>query len=306
MTTILSALAPVFLLIVIGWAARARGLVSMEAFGAVNRFGYFVLYPAFLFSTVAGAKVETADAGAFVAAVLLGFLTMCGLALLSKPAFKPDHGPAFTSFFQGVGRWNGFALLAAADSLFGPDGKGLLALAFGPVVLMVNVLCVAVLARWGAKATTSKRAIVDQILANPLILACAAGLTWRLTGWEFAGPPADTLKLLSNAAMPIALLCVGAGIDLKAARAGGAALAGGVGLKLLVAPMVLYASALALGVGPLGAAVAAGIGSTPTAAAAYTLAHEMGGDAKLMAAIVSATTLASFLTMPVVLILTAP
>jgi predicted permease len=306
MTTILSALAPVFLLILIGWAARARGLVSMEAFGAVNRFGYFVLYPAFLFSTVAGAKVDAADAGPFVGAVLIGFLAMCGLALLFKPAFKPDQGPAFTSFFQAASRWNGFALLAAADSLFGPQGKGLLALAFGPIVLMVNVLCVAVLARWGANATTSKRAIFDQILANPLILACAAGLAWRLTGLDFSGPPAETLKLLSNAAMPIALLCVGAGIDLKAARAGGAALAGGVGLKLLIAPVVLYGSALALGVGPLGAAVAAGIGSTPTAAAAYTLAREMGGDAKLMAAIVSVTTLASFLTMPLVLILTAP
>jgi malonate transporter and related proteins len=305
-STILTALAPVFLLILIGWAARARGLVSMEAFGSVNRFGYLVLYPAFLFSTVAGAKVDAAAATPFIAAVLLGFLTMCGLAMLFKPAFKPDHGPTFTSFFQAAARWNGFALLAASEPLFGPAGMGLLALAFGPIVLMVNVLCVAVLARWGANATSSKRAIVDQIIANPLILACAAGLAWRLTGWEFTGPPAETLKLLANAAMPIALLCVGAGLDLKAARDGGAVVLGAVGLKLFVAPVVLYGAALAFGVGPLGAAVAAGIGSTPTAAAAYTLAHEMGGDAKLMAAIVSATTLVSFLTMPVVLILTAP
>lgn len=306
MNPILAALAPVFLLIVMGWAARARGLVSMEAFGAVNRFGYVVLYPAFLFSTIVGAKVDPGAAAPFLAAVLIGFLTLAGLALLTKPAFKPDAGPAFTSLFQGAARWNGFALLAAAEPLFGPTGKGLLALGFGPIVLMVNVLCVAVLARWGANATTSKRAILDQIIANPLILACAAGLAWRVAGFGFEGPVAQTLQLLANAAMPIALLCVGAGLDLRAARAGGRVVLGAVGLKLLIGPVVLYSAALAFGVGPVGAAVAAGIGSAPTAAAAYTLAREMGGDAKLMAAIISATTLASFITMPVVLILTAP
>jgi hypothetical protein len=305
MSTIAPALAPVFLLILIGWGARARGLVSMEAFGAVNRFGYIVLYPAFLFSTVVGAQVDGAQAGPFLLAVLLGFLAMAVIALALRPLFGAN-GPAFTSLFQGVTRWNGFALLAAAEPLFGPEGKGLLALAFGPIVLMVNVLCVAVLARWGQTRATSWRAVLDQIIANPLIIGCGLGLACRGLGVSDLGPLSDTLALLGGAAMPIALLCVGAGLDLKAARSGGATLLAACTLKLIAAPLVLYGIALAVGVSPLGAAIIAGIGSTPTAAASYTLAREMGGDARLMAAIVSATTLVSFLTMPLVLTLTAP
>jgi predicted permease len=46
-------------------------------------------------------------------------------------------------------------------------------------------------------------------------------------------------------------------------------------------------------------AVAVGIGATPTAAAAYTLAREMGGDVRIMAAIITATTVFSFITMPI-------
>jgi predicted permease len=68
----------------------------------------------------------------------------------------------------------------------------------------------------------------------------------------------------------------------------------------------MWAAANAVGAGPLGAAVAAGLGATPTAAAGYTLAREMGGDAQLMAAIITATTLLSFLTMPLVIGLTLP
>ena len=58
------------------------------------------------------------------------------------------------------------------------------------------------------------------------------------------------------------------------------------------------------GASPIAAAVAAGVGSTPTAAAGYTLSREMGGDARLMAAIITATTLLSFITMPIVISLT--
>jgi predicted permease len=69
---------------------------------------------------------------------------------------------------------------------------------------------------------------------------------------------------------------------------------------------VIWCAARLCGADPLSAAVAVGIGSTPTAAAGYTLAREMGGDAQLMAAIITATTIASFLTMPIALTLAAP
>ena len=73
------------------------------------------------------------------------------------------------------------------------------------------------------------------------------------------------------------------------------------------APIVQSTDGVTLvGGGPLEAAVAAGLGGTPTAAAAYTLAREMGGDAQLVAAIITATTLLSFLTLPLVIGLTLP
>lgn len=297
MSEVLGALAPVFILIVLGWAARAGKLATPEAFGAVNRFGYFVLYPAFLFTLISRADFAGQGAAPFLLGVISGVLVSILIALGLRLVFRAD-GPAFTSVFQGSIRWNGFVLLAAALPLYGQAGLDLVGLAFGPLVLTINVVCVMVLARWGAARATSWRAVVDQIIANPLILGCAAGLAVNAAGLRELGPLSRALDLLGGAAMPIALICVGAGLDFSALRAAGPRVAAAAAIKLAIMPAVLWAAATLWGAGPLGAAVAAGLGATPTAAAGYTLAREMGGDARLMAAIITATTILSFITMP--------
>ncbi|MBL8530499.1 MAG: AEC family transporter [Hyphomonadaceae bacterium] len=305
MPSVLSALAPVFILIALGWLARNRRIAEPEAFAAVNRFGYFVLYPAFLFTIITDADFASGDAAPFVVGVLGGFTVMMLLGLALRLVVRGD-GPAYTSVFQGMLRWNGFPLLAAAPAIYGPRGLELIGLAFGPLVFLVNIVAVAVLARWGAAKASSWRAVLDQILINPLILACAAGLAAQAIGITNFGPLSDALRLVGQAAMPIALITVGAGLDFKALRADGAKVALAAVLKLAVAPAVIWGVATACGASPLGAAVAVGIGATPTAAAAYTLAREMGGDARLAAAIITATTIASAVTMPIAIGLALP
>ncbi|MES1201707.1 MAG: AEC family transporter [Pseudomonadota bacterium] len=301
MPSVFAELAPVFILIAVGWIARRARVASMEAFGHVNRFGFFVLYPAFLFTLSSSADVSGRDAGPFVLGVLTGFVVMIVLALALRPFFR--DGPAYTSVFQGSVRWNGFVLLTAAPGLYGPLGPQLIGLAFGPLVLFVNAVCVVVLARWGEKRAASWRALLDQIFANPLILSCLAGLTARAIGLHELGPLTDALKLLGQAAMPVALVCVGAGLDFRALRASPAPVTVACVMKLAIAPLVMFFAAKLCGASPVAAAIAAGVGATPTAAAGYTMAREMGGDAKLMAAIVTATTLASFITMPIAIAL---
>lgn len=302
MANVYGALAPVFILIALGWIARNRRIATPEAFSAVNRFGYFFLLPAFLFTTITAADFSNRDAGPFILAVLGGTAAMALLALALRLVFRAD-GPAFTSVFQGAVRWNAFPLLAAAPALFGAAGPDLIGIVYGPLVLLVNFFSVAVLARWGKTGARSWRAIIDQIVANPLIIACAVALTLKAFGLTNFGPAGEALRLLGQAAMPIALITVGAGLDFAALRADGTKIAAATIIKLACAPLVIWACATLLGVSPAAAAVAAGIGATPTAAAGYTLAREMGGDARLMAAIITATTLVSFVTMPLAIAL---
>ncbi len=305
MSPLIAGLAPVFILIAIGYAARAGKLATPEAFGAVNRFGYFVLYPAFLFTLTSRADFGTEGAGPYLLGTVGGVAVAILLALSTRLIFRGD-GPAFTSIMQGSVRWNGFVLLAAAMPLYGQAGLDLIGIAFGPLVLMMNVVCVMVLARWGATRAASWRAVLDQIIANPLILSCAAGIVVNLAGFHDFGPLSHALDLLGNAAMPIAVICVGSGLDFGALRTSGVRVAFASAFKLLLMPAILFTAVKLAGAGPLECAVAAGLGATPTAAAGYTLAREMGGDTHLIAAIITATTLLSFITMPLVIGLTLP
>lgn len=298
MNPVVAALIPIAGVIALGWALRRSGLVRLELWAGVNRLSYQALLPALLFSTISTAEIEGGEAAPFLIAATLAFLVMGVIALAFRPL--PVDGPAYTSLFQGAVRWNGFVLLALAGSVFGAEGAALAALVFAPTVPIINVMCVAALTIWGASETPPNvRRVAFRIATNPLILACLAG---ALAGWLNlfqTGPVADTAALAGRAALPLILLAIGAGLDFSALKARPALLALSVSLKLIVAPAVFYALGLAFGLEGLPLILLAAIGATPGAAASYVLASEMGGDARLMAGHVTATTIGAFIALPV-------
>ncbi len=72
MTTIAFALAPVFLVIALGFIVCRTGIAPAESWSGLNRVAYAVLFPALLFTTIANADFDAAGVGAFVAAVVTG------------------------------------------------------------------------------------------------------------------------------------------------------------------------------------------------------------------------------------------
>jgi len=292
-----AALIPIFGVIALGWLLRRSKQVHKDLWAGVNTLSYRALLPALLFSTISRADYVGLSAGPFLIAVTLGFAMMGVIAFAFKPL--PVDGPAYTSLFQGAVRWNGFVLLALASSAFGAEGGALAALVFAPAVPLVNVMCVAVLTLWGAsEVKPDARRVAMRILTNPLILACLAGAVCNGLGLFQAGAIADTVALMGRAALPLILLAIGAGLDFSALRASPALLGLAVMLKLVIAPMVFLALGHALGVEGVPLALLVAIGATPGAAGAYVLAAEMGGDARLMAGHVTATTLLAFIAMP--------
>lgn len=298
MSPVATALIPIFGVIALGWALRRSKLVRTELWLGVNRLSYQALLPALLFSTISTADFDGLNAGPFLVAVTLAFAAMGAIALAFKPL--PVDGPAYTSLFQGAVRWNGFVLLALAVPVFGPEGGALAALVFAPTVPLINVMCVIVLTIWGASETKPDvRQVSLRIVTNPLILACLAGAGVNALGLFQSGPVADTVALAGRAALPLILLAIGAGLDFSALRARPLLLSLSVSLKLIVAPLVFIAIGHAFGVEGTALALLAAIGATPGAAAAYVLASELGGDARLMAGHVTATTLLAFIALPV-------
>jgi hypothetical protein len=297
LSAVAAALIPIFGVIALGWALRQSGLVRVELWPGINRLSYQALLPALLFSTISTAEIQGAQTVPFLLAATLAFIAMGVIALVFKPL--PVDGPAFTSLFQGGVRWNGFVALALTGAVYGSEGAALTALVFAPTVPIINIMCVAVLTIWGASDKTPNFGrVAGRIVTNPLIIACLLGAAANALGLFRTGPVADTAALAGQAALPLILLAIGAGLNFSALKARPGLLSLSVTLKLIVAPLVFHGLGLAFGVDGLALVILTAIGATPGAAASYVLASEMGGDAELMAGHVTATTLLAFIAMP--------
>ncbi|MEE9140997.1 MAG: AEC family transporter [Alphaproteobacteria bacterium] len=303
-----AALAPVFFLIVIGYAFRRSGFLEEGFWVRADRLTYFVLFPALLAHNLALAHLgEIRFAGMVVA--LVGAVAAVALVLLVlRPRLKLG-GPAFTSVFQGSIRPNTYVGLAAAVALYGDAGLTLAAVAVAAMVPLVNVLSTTALARFASDGPEPRgdpppfREIAATVARNPLILACLAGvvLNWSGLGLPLGSEP--VLDILGRAALPLGLLSVGAGLDVKAARSAVSPLAVASVCKLVALPAIAVAALKGLGVGGLTATVAILFAALPTSATSYVMARQLGGDHGLMAGIITVETALAVVTLPAALIL---
>jgi malonate transporter and related proteins len=293
---IVAALAPVFSAILVGWSLRFGNLVPETAWAGVNRLVYMVLSPTFIFTEIVRADLRFEDAS-FVAAGLAGFALAGLTGFLLKPIAGRD-GPAFASAHQGVVRWNTFVILAASASLLGTPGAALIALLMAPSIPLVNVMTVSVHARWGHGQNPSLGGVLRSLAVNPLIIACAAGLAVNLSGLTPPPAAADTLSLIGRGALGVSLMCVGAGLDLKAIAARPVLMTAAVFLKLVATPAIFVGLGVIAGLDEIHLACLAMAGAAPSPPAAYVLTREMGGEPRFMAGHITATTLLSALALP--------
>lgn len=303
MLLIVSALVPVFLLILAGAAMRHWRFPGEAIWQPLDRLVYYVLFPALLIRNLDTAHLGGIGLESLAAALLLAIAAMTGGLLALRRLVTPD-GPAFTSVYQGTLRFSTFIGLGAVAALFGPAGVTSFAFAIALCVPVLNVLCVLVLARHATRhGPLHWRGQIRLLAANPLILACLFGLFLNLSGLPLPGGIGATLDLFARASIPLGLLAVGAGLEWHAIRRTGKLVALTGVLRLAGMPLLLAMTCRLMGVEGIERSVIILWGALPTASSAYILARQMGGDAPLMAAIITAQTLAAFGTIPLVLTL---
>lgn len=298
-----TALAPVLLLILLGLGLKRSGAMGEDMWSALEHLCYYVLFPALIVRTVA-----LADFGSLsVLGLVLGFYTALvaatGILVLGKRALASAFGlsdAGFTSLFQACTRWHGFMALSIINALYGAAAIPVVAVALAALVPALNVVNVGVLLAWGERNGGPRPAIGRELLRNPFILSCGLGALLNATHLGLPEPLATALKSLGDGSLGISLITIGAG--LKPLRSGGetGALVLGIAFRLLLMPLMFYLALGAFGVvGPV-RTVAVLCGAVPTAASAYVLARNMGGDAPLMAGMITAQVMAAFVTLPVV------
>lgn len=304
MTEIVYALIPVFVVIALGAWIKRTGFPGDDFWPLLDRVTYFVLFPCLLVHSLVAADFSNIPVPNMAAALFAGLITMSLILIGLRPVISgpmQQSGPAFTSIFQGATRWNSFVALAASFALFGTEGLALAAVGIGVLVPTVNVLCVFILMRYAGDDPASFRLLARLLIRNPLVIACAAGVFLNASGIGLWAPLLTGVDILGRAALALGLLAVGAGLDLSRIATQRTPIILTTTLRLVLMPLLMAGWCWVFGVDGMARMVAILCGAVPGATASYVLARQLGGDAPLMASLITASTLTAALTMPTML-----
>jgi predicted permease len=297
---IILSIAPIFLLIIIGYGLRRYGFSSAEFWNFTNKLVYWILFPALLFSKTSTIVLSGDKFLSNAVVIYGGFGSAVVFALLVGKIFQ-FNGATLSSVLQGAARHNAFIALAVAERLFGSQGLAQAALVTAMLIPVTNIVVVTlmVVVTQSSEQKGVVRAILRDLARNPLLIAVLLGVGMNILGVTPLPVVNDLTDILGRAALPIMLVAVGANIRVrKMANIGLPTFFSVVG-KMVVFPAVIAILALSYGLSELATMVAIIFGSVPTAASAYALARQMGGDAQLMSTIITIQTGLSFVSLPI-------
>ncbi|SFG73902.1 AEC family transporter [Methylobacterium gossipiicola] len=299
--SVVLALIPIGLLIALGAVLRRAGFPGETFWPQAERLSYYVLLPALFVHGLATAHLDGVPVFTLALALMAATCAVAAglLAARQKLGFE---GAAFTSVFQGGVRFNNYVGVSATIGVFGAQGIALAAVANAAIVPTVNILCVLVFARFGTGGRPQPAAILRQLALNPLVVACFLGIGLQATGLGLPPGIEPMLKALGQASLPLGLLCVGAALDLSAARTWMRPVLVSSVVKFLVMPFATVLACRAFGLHGPAAATALIFQVLPTASSSYIMARQLGGDAPLMAGIIAAQTILAGLAIPLVLL----
>ncbi|MEW5723903.1 MAG: AEC family transporter [Thermodesulfobacteriota bacterium] len=304
MLPVVDNIVPVFVVILAGRVLVRYGFVPAGFFKASDRLVYYFFFPAMLFWEIGRAGRVAVEGGllwSVVGAITAGHL----LSILYIKASGVDRYLA-GSFSQLSFRFNTYVGLAVVVSALGDAGVVHFGLIISVAIPLINVLAVGTLI-WFSQGDYSLREkaglVVKAMLANPLIIACLAGLAWA---WLEIGFPKflnQTFRLITTAALPLALLSIGGSLTLERLRGYLAPALASSAIKLAGLPLAGWVLLRVLGVTGVSFQTAMIYLALPTAATAGILSSQLGSDPDLAAAGVVTSTFLSFFSLSLVLLL---
>jgi predicted permease len=301
MGTLLAALAPIFSLIMIGYTLKRFRFPSEEFWPQLDKLTYYVLIPSMLIYKLSTATLESSTNALVMIKIVFASLLILTILLIFTQKLLRFSGPVFTSVYQGAIRYNTYVYLALIDALYGDEGIVLAAFLITFVIPFINILCVSIFGFYVRDGKFSFSRLGKSILSNPLIIACLLGgfLNFSTIGLPFGLE--SLMAMLGAPGIPLGLLSIGVGLKFRSLGTLSPDFWLSSFAKLIIFPAIVASLCLLLGVEGLMFDIVILFAAMPTAAAAYILARQMGGDVELMSTLITGQTILAFGSLAIVL-----
>ncbi len=250
------------------------------------------------------AELAQLPTGAMAGVVLPAILAVALLTLLVQKII-PIEQRAFTSVFQGSIRLNTYLGLAIAGGVLGARGMEYAAYIAAIMIALVNLFSVVTVERYVGKKS-GLIPLLRSLLANPLILACSFGMLFSVLHLRLPEVMYRSLVFLGEASLPMGLLTVGAGLRFSSVSESLGPILWSSFLKLFLLPGLAGIGCWWLDLEREPMMIVLVFCSLPASASAYVMAHQMGGDAELMASILAVQTLISIFLLSGILLVMGP
>ncbi len=299
---ILNTILPIFAVILTGWLVRQKGFMPSNFLEPANRLVFYLAIPAMIFRAIAGASLKAHFNGYALAITLFSAALIFGAAWGMGLLFhlrRREMGTFVQSAFHGN---LGYIGLAVAFYFLGDEGLVQASIIAGSLMILQNLLAVLVLSFYGenrdgeAKGKKDLKKLVFRIFGNPIILSAVAGMLYSLSELPIPKIIDRSLDILSNMALPLALLIIGASLSTELIRSRIWPVLWTAAMKLLLLPALGLGFFTLFGLPAKVYLPGLILLASPTATVVYVMAKEMNGDADFAVAAISGTTLLSAVT----------
>ena len=299
-------LLPVFILILSGFLIFKFWVREEIPWKLCEKLTYYIFIPALVINDLTGTDLLAIKFSGVLIALLGSVLAITTVLLFCRKTlnkhFSINNG-AFTSVLQGSIRANFFITLAVAPLIIGNEALALVIILIAFFTILVNIISVLTLARFGDHRKNGLSHLLKQLFKNPFILSTIIAVVINLNGWIAPVAIENTLNLLSGAALPLALITAGAGLRFSniGKHLNGLLIASFC--KLIALPLISWSIGNLMGLEEIAIATLVLFHSQPTAMTSYVLSQHMGGDHELMATILTMQTIFAFITVPILMTL---
>lgn len=308
MAEIFTIIAPVFLIMMLGFGMGKTRLFPEGGSAVLITFVWYVAIPALMFRALAPKGLPSADELIFVATYYSSLYFIYILAVfLTRNLLKLSHAEQGTFALTTCFANGGFIGIPILEGAYGEEGVRLLLvlLSFHTLTLIpVTTFIVERAQRRGDEGPGLIARTFDSVRQNPILIALVSGLIWSALSLPFPYWLDKVLELPANAAAPTGLFA--AGLALSNVRIAGnlshALLS--VALKLALLPLVVFCVAnYLLDLKAIWVGVSTLMASLPSGMVAYSFATQYGVGARRAATAVLISTGLSAITLSAVLLL---
>lgn len=294
MLQILSALIPIFSLIILGYFFKRIKFPSYEFWPLADKLTYFVLMPSLLIYKLSTASKDSEVSINYIISPLFTIFTIFILLILINKILKYD-GKSFTSIMQGAIRFNTYIFLAISDVLFDDKGLLLAAILLPFVIIFINILCISTFTLFTSDNNLNYKYFIKSIISNPLIISCLIGSFIHFMDISLASFIIEIFAIMGKAALPMGLLSIGFGLVIRDMKSTKSAIILSSFAKLILFPAItiFFSNLFSLDKDMMTVLLIFSV--VPTAPSSFVLARQLGGNIVLMSSIITIQTLISIL-----------